>query len=337
MKKAFEKLNLRDYGVLLGFLALCIAISIATPSFLGKQNILNLLRQSSIIGIISAGMTFVIISGNFDISVGAVAALAGAITMKFATGGTNLFASMLLGVAICAVIGLINGIVVAKINVPSLIATMAMVTIVRGLLLMLTGGYPITENIPILDYIGNGYLFNIPIPVVIFFIVVLVSFIVLNKTKFGRYVYSVGGNQEASKLNGINLLMLTGGYPITENIPILDYIGNGYLFSIPIPVVIFFIVVLASFIVLNKTKFGRYVYSVGGNQEASKLNGINVDSHKVKVFIINAVLAGIAGIVLTGRLGTATAIAGEGYDMDAIASVVIGGTSVAGGSGSVLK
>ncbi|NJB06957.1 ribose ABC transporter permease, partial [Clostridioides difficile] len=92
-----------------------------------------------------------------------------------------------------------------------------------------------------------------------------------------------------------------------------------------------------SFIVLNKTKFGRYVYSVGGNQEASKLNGINVDSHKVKVFIINAVLAGIAGIVLTGRLGTATAIAGEGYDMDAIASVVIGGTSVAGGSGSVLK
>ncbi|WP_044496061.1 ABC transporter permease, partial [Clostridioides difficile] len=133
------------------------------------------------------------------------------------------------------------------------------------------------------------------------------------------------------------LLMLTGGYPITENIPILDYIGNGYLFNIPIPVVIFFIVVLASFIVLNKTKFGRYVYSVGGNQEASKLNGINVDSHKVKVFIINAVLAGIAGIVLTGRLGTATAIAGEGYDMDAIASVVIGGTSVAGGSGSVLK
>ncbi|EQF69594.1 branched-chain amino acid transport system / permease component family protein [Clostridioides difficile CD201] len=131
--------------------------------------------------------------------------------------------------------------------------------------------------------------------------------------------------------------MLTGGYPITENIPILDYIGNGYLFNIPIPVVIFFIVVLASFIVLNKTKFGRYVYSVGGNQEASKLNGINVDSHKVKVFIINAVLAGIAGIVLTGRLGTATAIAGEGYDMDAIASVVIGGTSVAGGSGSVLK
>lgn len=266
MKKAFEKLNLRDYGVLLGFLALCIAISIATPSFLGKQNILNLLRQSSIIGIISAGMTFVIISGNFDISVGAVAALAGAITMKFATGGTNLFVSILLGIAICSVIGLINGIVVAKINVPSLIATMAMVTIVRGLLLMLTGGYPITENIPILDYIGNGYLFNIPIPVVIFFIVVLVSFIVL-----------------------------------------------------------------------NKTKFGRYVYSVGGNQEASKLNGINVDSHKIKVFIINAILAGIAGIVLTGRLGTATAIAGEGYDMDAIASVVIGGTSVAGGSGSVLK
>lgn len=266
MKKILNKFKLRDYGVLLGFLALCIAISMATPAFLSKQNILNLLRQSSIIGIISAGMTFVIISGNFDISVGAVAALAGVVTMKLATGGTNLFVAMLVALVACAVIGLINGFAVAKINIPSLIATMAMITIVRGI-----------------------------------------------------------------------LLMLTGGYPITETIPVLDYLGNGYIVGIPVPVIVFFLVVLLGFIVITKTKFGRYVYSVGGNQDASKLNGINVDSYKIKVFVINAVLAGIAGLVLTGRLGTATPVAGEGYDMDAIASVVIGGTSVSGGSGSVLK
>ncbi|MGN9165833.1 ABC transporter permease [Tissierellaceae bacterium HCP3S3_D8] len=261
-----KKINFRDYGVIIGFMILCIIISIASPAFLSKRNILNLLRQSSIIGIISAGMTFVIISGNFDISVGAVAALSGAITMKLATLGIPLVISMLIALAFCSAIGFINGIFVSKVGVPSLIATMAMVTIVRGLLLMLTGGYPITEDFGFLDFLGNEYLLGIPVPVILFFIVVLIAHIVL-----------------------------------------------------------------------TKTKFGRHVFSVGGNQEASKLNGINVDRYKINVFIINAILAGIAGIVLTGRLGTATAIAGEGYDMDAISSVVIGGTSVAGGSGSVIR
>lgn len=144
MKKYTSKLNFRDYGVLIGFVVLCIAISMATPAFLSKQNVLNLLRQSSIIGIISAGMTFVIISGNFDISVGAVAALSGVIVMRLATTGTNLFLAIIAAIVVCAIIGLVNGIMVAKVNVPSLIATMAMVTIVRGILLMITGGYPIT-------------------------------------------------------------------------------------------------------------------------------------------------------------------------------------------------
>ncbi|UPA32118.1 ABC transporter permease [Terrisporobacter glycolicus] len=266
MKKYTSKLNFRDYGVLIGFVVLCIAISMATPAFLSKQNVLNLLRQSSIIGIISAGMTFVIISGNFDISVGAVAALSGVIVMRLATTGTNLFLAIIAAIVVCAIIGLVNGIMVAKVYVPSLIATMAMVTIVRGILLMITGGYPITQTIPMLDSLGNGYFLGIPMPVIVFILVVIVSYIVL-----------------------------------------------------------------------TQTKFGRHVYSVGGNQDASKLNGINVDSQKIKVFIINAVLAAIAGLVLTGRLGTASPVAGDSYDMDAIASVVIGGTSVSGGSGSVLK
>lgn len=261
-----KKINFRDYGVTLGFVFLCIVISIASPAFLTKRNILNLLRQSSIIGIIAAGMTFVIISGNFDISVGAVAALSGVITMKLAILGVPLVLAMIISLVVGAVIGFLNGFFVSKVKIPSLIATMAMTTIVRGLLLLLTGGYPITENFAFLDFLGNNYILGIPVPIILFFIVVLISYIIL-----------------------------------------------------------------------SKTKFGRHVYSVGGNQEASKLNGINVDAYKIKVFIINAVLASVAGIVLAGRLGTATAIAGEGYDMDAISSVVIGGTSVAGGSGSVIR
>lgn len=263
-----KKMSFREYGVVIGFILLCVIISIATPAFASQKNILNLLRQSSIVGIIATGMTFVIISGNFDISVGAVAALSGAVTMKLITmqGGVSVGLAVLAAVVISAVVGLVNGIAVAKINIPSLIATMAMVSVVKG-----------------------------------------------------------------------GMLMLTGGYPITQTIPALDKIGNGYVLGIPIPVIIFAVTVCIAFVVLTKTRFGRYVYSVGGNEEASKLNGINVDAYKIKVFVINAVLAAVAGVVLVGRMGTASPAAGDGYDMDAIASVVIGGTSVAGGSGSVLK
>lgn len=261
-----KKVNWREYGVVFGFIALCFVITMATPAFASQKNIMNLLRQSSIIGIISAGMTFVIISGNFDISVGAVAALSGAVTMKLATSGVNIFLAMAAALLVCGFVGLVNGFVVAKIGIPSLITTMAMVSIVKG-----------------------------------------------------------------------SMLMLTGGYPITETFDFLDTLGNGYFLGIPIPVIVFAITVFIAWVVLSKTRFGRHVYSVGGNAEASRLNGINVDSYKIKVFMINAVLAGIAGIVLVGRMGTASPAAGDGYDMDAIASVVIGGTSVAGGSGSPIK
>lgn len=265
-KRKMDKINLREYGVVLGFIALCIIITIAAPAFASHKNILNLLRQSSIIGIISAGMTFVIISGNFDISVGAVAALSGAVTMKLAASGYNIYLAILAALIVCGAVGLINGFIVAKVGIPSLITTMAMVSIVKG-----------------------------------------------------------------------SMLMLTGGYPITETYAFLDKLGNGYLLGIPIPVILFIVTVIIAHIVLTQTRFGRYVYSVGGNAEASKLNGINVDAYKIKVFMINAVLAGLAGVVLVGRMGTASPAAGDGYDMDAIASVVIGGTSVLGGSGSVLK
>lgn len=261
-----KKLNVREYGVVIGFAVLCIIITFATPAFASQRNILNLLRQSSINGIIAAGMTFVIISGNFDISVGAVAALSGSIVMKLITMNYNIILAVLAAFVICAVVGCINGVAVAKFGIPSLIATMGMVSVVKG-----------------------------------------------------------------------SMLMMTGGYPITQMVPVLDYIGNGYLLGIPIPVMIFVTVVLVAFLILTKTRFGRYVYSIGGNEEASRLNGINVEADKIKVFIINAVLAALAGIILVGRMGTASPAAGDGYDMDAIASVVIGGTSVAGGSGSVLK
>lgn len=258
--------KLKDFGIVIGFFVLCLIISIASPQFLSQKNILNLLRQSSIVGIIATGMTFVIISGNFDLSVGAVAAFSGAICASLLNKGQGIFISILVPILVGGLIGLINGILTSKINIPSLIATMGMVTIVKGALLLFTGGYPIS---------------------------------VTNSS--------------------------------------FSFIGSGYLLGIPVPVIIFFSGIIISYIILTKTRFGRHVYSVGGNAEASRLSGIRTDFYKIAVFVINSAMASLAGIVLCSRLSIATPVAGEGYDLDAIASVVIGGTSVAGGEGSVLR
>ncbi|MEM1486257.1 ribose ABC transporter permease [Oscillospiraceae bacterium PP1C4] len=271
MNKIVSRLDTRrfkvsDYGVVIGFAVLCIAVGIAAPAFFGARNILNLLRQSSIVGIIAVGMTSIIISGNFDISVGAIAAISGAVTMKLLSAAVPLPLAILGAILAGLVIGVGNGLAVAKLGIPSLIATMGMTTILNGVVLLVTGGYPISG---------------------------------LHDT--------------------------------------FDYIGNGYLLGVPIPVVIFALSVLVMFFILRGTKFGRYIFSVGGNEESSRLSGIKPDQIKIQVFAMSGMLSALAGIVLTSRLGTATPVAGAGYDMDAIASVVIGGTSVLGGEGSVLK
>jgi len=260
------KFNFKDYGIILGFLVLCLVISIATPDFLVSKNILNILRQSSIIGIIATGMTFVIISGNFDLSVGATAAFSGAIAASLLNAGQNILVAIIVPLIVGSLIGMVNGVLASIINIPSLIATMGMVAIIRGAILLYTGGYPISTN---------------------------------NNT--------------------------------------FSIIGNGYLFGIPIPVIIFFSGIIIAYIILMKTRFGRRVYSIGGNPQASRLSGINVDFYKISVFVLNGFMAALAGIVLCSRLSIATPVAGEGYDLDSIAAVVIGGTSVLGGEGNVLR
>jgi len=258
--------NFREHGVLIGFIALCIIIGFLTPSFFTVRNILNLMRQCSIIGIIAMGMTYVIISGNFDISVGAMCAFSGAVAMKLMVMGVSIPLAIFIAIAGCMCIGAINGISVAKIGIPSLIATMAMITILRGCTLLVTGGYPISNPAPAYTVIAQSYLGFIPTPIIIFFL----------------------------------------------------------------------IIILAQF-TLTKTKFGSHVYAVGGNQTASRFSGINVDRIKISVFVINGFAAGLAGIILSSRVAAATIVAGEGYELDAIASVVIGGTSVLGGEGSAVR
>ncbi len=266
MKENIKKVNLRNYGVIIGFIALCVIISFASPAFLTTRNILNLLRQSAVVGVLSAGMTLIIISGNFDISVGYICGCAGAISAVLITRGFSFWAVVPVVIVFGALVGVISGIAVAKFAIPSMIATLGMGQVVNGALLLITGGYPISVKEPVMTYIGKESFLGIPVPI--------------------------------------------------------------YLFGLAI--------VFVNFILL-KTIVGRHIYAVGGNDETSRLSGIRVDGIKVLVFVLSSILAALSGIILTARVGTATATAGTGYELDAIAAVVIGGTCVSGGEGNAWK
>ena len=250
----------------IGLMILVIFLSFASDYFLTFNNILNVLRQVSIIGIVAYGMTFVILSGGIDLSVGSVLALSSAITAGVMSSTHSFLLAVLAGLATGAVMGTFTGFLVSKAKMPSFIVTLAMMSIGRGLTLIYTGGRPISE--------GFTDLFN--------------------------------------------------------------YIGGGYIGPIPFPVILLIILLGIGYLVLNNTPYGRYIYALGGNEDATRLSGINTDKIKMTVFTISGIMAAVSGIVLASRLGSAQPQAGTGYELDAIATVVLGGTSLAGGQGGII-
>jgi putative xylitol transport system permease protein len=261
----------RDYGIYLAFIILVVALSFANKYFLTQSNISNVLLQTSINGVLAFGMTFVIITGGIDLSVGSVLALAGIVSASFATtspqatvagGPYPVFVALIVGVLIGAASGGVIGWIVARFNVPAFVATLGMLSAARGLTLIYAGGRPVPA--------------------------------------------------------------LTHEY---------RWIGNGSLFGVPAPVVLFAAAFLLSWFFLARTRFGRYVYAVGGNARAAKTSGINVVGVRFAVYVISGGLAGVAGMLLAARTGSALTQAGIGYELDAIAAVVIGGISLSGGVG----
>ena len=263
-KNILEILNKFKTGI--GLLALVIILSFLSPYFLTIPNLLNVVRQVSIIAIVSFGMTMVILTGGIDLSVGSMLAFSGAVTAgMIVNSGLNVFLAILIGLAAGTALGLFNGIAVAKAKLPAFIVTLAMMTIARGFTLIYTNGRPISGFDETFRFFGAGYLGRIPVPVVI---MVLLLFII--------------------------------------------------------------------YVLLKKTPLGRYIYAIGGNEKATKLSGINTDKIKIAVYALNGFLAAVSGIILTSRLNSAQPMAGEGYELDAIAAVVLGGTSLSGGSGGVV-
>ncbi|WMJ79082.1 ribose ABC transporter permease [Clostridium sp. MB40-C1] len=263
MKNDLKK-NLLKYKSLLGLIVLCIVVAIISPRFLSISNIKNVLTQVSVNTVIAVGMTFVILTGGIDLSVGSTLAICGAVAAAIAKGTGNVFMAIVVSLIIGAIVGFINGVFISKGKIQAFIVTLATMTIFRGVTQVYTNGTPIS---------GLGKNFGV--------------------------------------------------------------IGNKTFLQIPIPVVITIVVFLVAYYVLSETRYGRYLYALGGNEDSARLSGINTDRTKTAVYIISGITAAISGIIVTSRIGSASATAGVGYELDAIAAVVLGGTSLSGGEGSV--
>ena len=194
MKKRFSLSKIFVYLVLV---VIILFFTVTTDTFLTSKNILNICRQISMIGICSVGMTMVLLTGGIDISVGSIIALVGVVAAKLiGEAGMAIFPAMVIGVVVGALCGLINGIMVAKFDVPALITTLAMQTMARGAAYILTSGIPIYGLPEEIKTLGQGYFFKIPIPVIIMALIFLFGWWLLEQTRFGRYTYAIGGNQE---------------------------------------------------------------------------------------------------------------------------------------------
>lgn len=259
MKKLYK------YGVFIAFVLICFLLSVSAPAFLTVQNAVIVLRQISINGILAVGVTFVIIAGGIDLSLGSVVALTGVVAATFAHPHQwPLIVPIALAILAGVGIGLVNGLVITKGKVAAFIVTLGMMTIARGL-----------------------------------------------------------------------ALVLSEGRPISNLSPSFNYIGSGQVLGVPLPVILFFCVVVAATVLLGYTRIGRYVYAVGGNEHAARASGINVASVRMFTYIVCSGLAGLAGVVLASRITTGQPNAGVAYELDAIAAVVIGGTSLSGGVGKI--
>lgn len=250
---------------LMGFLCVFIIMVLVTDNFLTANNLTNIGRQVSVNAIIAVGMTFAILTSGIDLSVGSVMALAGTIMAGLMASGMPISMAILIGLALGSLLGAINGFLVAFAKMPAFIVTLAMLGIARGLALIYTGGYPISGLDKAFAFFGRGSIAGIETPIFIMLIVYIIAYIVLTYTPFGRHVYAVGGNAEASRLSGIKV---------------------------------------------NKILF--LVYTISGFTSA------------------------LAGLILTSRLMSGQPNAGVAFELDAIAAVVLGGAAMNGGKGTII-
>lgn len=257
--------NYDQLGILIVLVAIIIMVSIAKPVFLSEENLVNIFRSTSFVYIIGIAMTFVLITGGFDLSVGAVMAMGGILASMAIKEGISIPIGIMIGLLFGVGIGFLNGLFIVKLNIPPLIVTLGMMYICQSLILIVTTGKAI--------------------------------------------------------------------YPLPDEFKVL---GQGRIGIIPNVFMIAIVLTVIAVIVLRSTPYGRSVYSVGGNREAARLSGINIHRIMISVYVLTGTSAALAGILMAARLNSAQPTAGSGYELTVIAAVIIGGTSMFGGSGNVI-
>ena len=264
----------QKYGILFILIAMCIVFAILSPPFLSVSNILNILNQTAIWGIMALGITFVIIAKGIDLSVGSVLAFSGLVAASLAQVPAQmklyqnlpelpLVLPILAGLLVGALCGAVNGALIAFTKIPAFIATLGMMTVARGLALIYSNARPVSNLTPQMNAIGGRFL------------------------------------------------------------------------GIPVPVLIYLFIFICSYVLLNKTRFGKNTFAIGGNITAAEVSGVNVRKYLVMIYAYCGLLAGLAAIVFAGRVGSVHPGAADGYELTAIAATTIGGTSHSGGIGTI--
>jgi ribose transport system permease protein len=259
--------GIKELNILIALIALSVFLSFASPYFLTADNLLGVARAFSLTAIAAIGQTMVIITGGIDLSVGSLLALSGLSTGMLLANGWPLVPAMVAGLVVGMAGGVVNGLLITRIGLPPFIATLGTLSIGRGLVYVFTKGYPVT---------------------------------------------------------------------IPREEGLLLQVGQGYVGIVPVPVIIMLVITVLATAFLSKTTLGRYIYAVGGNEEAARLAGINVNRVKLFVYTMSGLLAAVSGIILLSRLVSAQPSAGLGFELPVIAAAIIGGTSLMGGEGTVL-
>lgn len=257
-----------ELTTVIALIILMAVITIINSNFLTANNLLNLLLQVTSNALIAFGMTFVILTGGIDLSVGSILALSSALTAGLLGSGMPVTLAILITLILGCILGMMNGLLISYGKLAPFIVTLATMTIFRGATLVYTNGNPITKGL------SDTFLFQ--------------------------------------------------------------FLGQGYIVGIPFPVIIMFIVFIVLYVLLHKTAFGKSVYAIGGNEKAAYISGVKLNKVKIIIYSISGMMASISGLIITSRLSSAQPTAGASYEMDAIAAVVLGGTSLSGGKGRIL-
>lgn len=256
----------RITGLMVLMILLVVILSLLRPdTFFSTTNLFNILKQASIVSIIAFGQTFIMVSGGIDLSVGYSLGLSGVIMAVLMTSGMPVVVAIVAGLAISCTIGLANGLIITQFKLPPFIVTLGMAKIARGIMYVLTRGYPIPVRDPLVIAIGNKYV---------------------------------------------------GPFPVMSIIMLALFIISSFT--------------------LGKTVFGLRTKAIGGNETAAKLSGIKVDRHKIMLYVLTGLLCGIAGIIMAGRVNSGNPNSGVNFDLDSIAAVIVGGTAMSGGEGTVI-